>query len=209
MEVPAKWSPMFVCALFYLLVFFFAEAARKLVDLGLKKGSLGYTFLIELIATAQMCTCVYENGSLLTMPNFIETLACSGIIIKQYGTLGFFITVACLLTIGGWINRGAYVSPLAPIEMLNYGAIEYTLECGTLCTLLFSTERFLVLLLAETIGGWSAVHLARNMWFYSMNYSADHFAVYQSLPCALVYKVAATVLLWFPCGSLCRCPSTT
>lgn len=62
MEVPAKWSPMFVCTVYYLLVFFFAETARKVVDLSVKKGTLFYTFLIELIATAQMCTCVYENG---------------------------------------------------------------------------------------------------------------------------------------------------
>lgn len=47
---------------YYLFVFFFAEVLRKLVDLSLKKSSLLHVFLIELIGTAQMCTCVYENG---------------------------------------------------------------------------------------------------------------------------------------------------
>jgi hypothetical protein len=46
---------------YYAFVFFFAEISRKLVDYAVKKSSLIHAFLIELIGTAQMCTCVYEN----------------------------------------------------------------------------------------------------------------------------------------------------
>lgn len=58
---------------YYGVVLLSAEIARKLVDLTFKKkNNIWYTFLIELIGTAQMTTCVYENG----------------IIIKYYGASG-------------------------------------------------------------------------------------------------------------------------
>jgi hypothetical protein len=54
--------PGLTCLIFYLLVLFVAEISRKLVEGVRKKNAILHTFLIELIGTAQMCTCVYENG---------------------------------------------------------------------------------------------------------------------------------------------------
>lgn len=90
------------------MVLFLAELSRKIVDLTCRRNTALYAFLIEFIGTAQMCTCVYENG----------------IIIKHYGVWGFFTVVSSLLLVGGVINRGAYVSPLVPIELYVHGSIE-------------------------------------------------------------------------------------
>lgn len=55
--------PAIIAVAYYAFVFFFAEITRKLVDFAIhKKNSLAYVFLMELIGTAQMCTCVYENS---------------------------------------------------------------------------------------------------------------------------------------------------
>lgn len=54
--------PGLVCIIFYLVVFFLAQMVRKTLDYVMKKNSNLYVFLIELIGTVQMCTCVYENG---------------------------------------------------------------------------------------------------------------------------------------------------
>ncbi|KAI1720582.1 putative aquaporin-10 [Ditylenchus destructor] len=157
---PADLFPAIICTAYYGVVFLSAEIARKVVDLTFKKkNNLWYTFLIELIATAQMTTCVYENG----------------IIIKNYGPWGFFLTVFSLLIVAGFINRGAYVSPLTPIELFVRGAM--------------SAERFLTILSAQALGGFSAFRLANGLWYYSMNYSADHHAFYERLPCQIMYKV--------------------
>ena len=56
--------PAIIAIGYYAFVFLFAEISRKLVDYTVKKSSPLYTFLIELIGTAQMCTCVYENSLL-------------------------------------------------------------------------------------------------------------------------------------------------
>lgn len=53
--------PAIIAIAYYAFVFFFAEITRKIVGLIFKKSSLIYVLLIELIGTAQMCTCVYEN----------------------------------------------------------------------------------------------------------------------------------------------------
>uniref|UniRef100_A0A915EJI1 Aquaporin n=1 Tax=Ditylenchus dipsaci TaxID=166011 RepID=A0A915EJI1_9BILA len=158
----ADFFPAIICIAYYAVVLFLAEISRKLVDVTLKKkNGLLYVFLIELIGTAQQATCVYENG----------------VMIKNYGVWGFFLTVASLLlAIGGIINRGAFISPLAPIEMYTQGKI--------------NTEKLMVLLLAQTIGGLSAFRFANTLWYYSLNYSNDHMAFYERLPCAIVYKVS-------------------
>lgn len=43
--------------------------------------------------------------------------------VKYYGPMAFFFTVASLLTAGSFMNRGAFVNPLAPIEAFFYGII--------------------------------------------------------------------------------------
>jgi hypothetical protein len=54
--------PSIIAIAYYAFVFFFAEIIRKFVGLIFKRSSLIYAMLIELIGTAQMCTCVYENS---------------------------------------------------------------------------------------------------------------------------------------------------
>uniref|UniRef100_A0A914EMV0 Aquaporin n=1 Tax=Acrobeloides nanus TaxID=290746 RepID=A0A914EMV0_9BILA len=143
--------PLFICTTFYLIVFFLAELTRKIVDMSVKKGTNFYIFVIELIATAQMCTCVYENG----------------IMIKHYGVSGFFFIVICLLYVGSLINRGAFVSPFAPIEKFYYGAIKF--------------DQLFLVLLAQAIGGYSAFRLVSVIF--------NHHQFYENLPCTLNYKV--------------------
>lgn len=155
----AELFPALICVTYYLVVLFLAELSRKLVDMfGPRRSSPYYAFLIELIATVQMCTCVYENG----------------VMIKHYGVWGYFPTVVTLTLIAGYINRGAFVSPLMPIELWWKGKM--------------GSERLLGLLLAETVGAAVAYRVANNLWYYSLNYSADHYAFYEHLPCNIVYK---------------------
>ena len=63
--------PAFIAITFYAFCIFIAELCRKIVDYFFKKGTTPYIFLIELIAVAQQCTCVYENG---TNANFLSYL---------------------------------------------------------------------------------------------------------------------------------------
>ncbi|MCP9261654.1 putative aquaporin-10 [Dirofilaria immitis] len=55
--------PLIVAVCFYISVFVIAELTRKFVDKYGTVDSLSFYFLMEVIATAQMCTCVYENGN--------------------------------------------------------------------------------------------------------------------------------------------------
>lgn len=61
---PEEVSPAAVSVIYYLIVFILAQISRKAIDYVVKRNTLIYLFLIELIATIQMCTCVYENGKL-------------------------------------------------------------------------------------------------------------------------------------------------
>ena len=54
--------PAFIAVTYYAFVLFVAELSRKIVDYCFRKGGNTYAFLIEFIAVAQQCTCVYENG---------------------------------------------------------------------------------------------------------------------------------------------------
>lgn len=47
----------------------------------------------------------------------------SAIILRHYGAVGFFFVVASVLFLGGCVNRGAFISPLAPIELFFYQTI--------------------------------------------------------------------------------------
>lgn len=84
--------PAFIAITFYLVVIFLAELSRKVVDLFAKKNTTLYFFLIELIAVAQQCTCVYENG----------------IIIRYFGPIGFACAVFGILVVTSRFNRGAF-----------------------------------------------------------------------------------------------------
>jgi len=103
--------------------------------------------------------------------------------IKHYGVWGFFFTVFSLLIMGGILNRGAFVSPLMPIEMW----IKQTIK----------TDKFLALLSAQAFGGFMAFRCATGLWFYSIKYSSDHNEVYHNLPCAFSYKVSFPYVLLY------------
>ncbi|KAL3994273.1 putative integral membrane protein [Acanthocheilonema viteae] len=151
--------PLIVATCFYLSVFVIAELTRKLIDKYETPGSLLYHFLMEIIATAQMCTCVYENA----------------LIIGHYGLLGFFFTVTLLIFSGGVMNREAFVSPLPPIELYYKG--------------IFPLKRLLVTIAGQMIGGYSAYRIARNLWYWSLNLSPDHALFYELTSCKFSYKV--------------------
>jgi len=159
--------PAFIAVTFYAVIIFLAEVSRKVVDYFAKKGTTFYIFLIELIAVAQNCTCVYENG----------------VMIRNYGTPGFFIAVLGILLVTSKFNRGAFVSPFAPIEMFYYGSI--------------TTEKFLAVLLAQTVGGYSAYRIANSLWYYTLDYSVDHSVFFKNLPCSIQYKVPFYYVIGF------------
>uniref|UniRef100_A0A1I7X9Q3 Aquaporin n=1 Tax=Heterorhabditis bacteriophora TaxID=37862 RepID=A0A1I7X9Q3_HETBA len=56
------YYPCISAVAYYVTVFSIAEFARKILDKTVRHSSSFYVFAIELIGTAQMCTCVYENG---------------------------------------------------------------------------------------------------------------------------------------------------
>ncbi|VDN55393.1 unnamed protein product [Dracunculus medinensis] len=153
---------------FYGVVFIVGEIARRIVERFISPGNVLHCFLIEAIATAQMCTCVYENA----------------IILRHYGAVGFFFVVASVLFLGGCVNRGAFISPLAPIELFFYQTI--------------GIERFLALLSAELIGAYSAFRIARQLWYWSLDLSVDHILNYEtSTFCSFTYKVPFALVLGF------------
>ena len=43
--------------------------------------------------------------------------------IRHYGAAGFFAAVFGILLVTSRFNRGAFVSPMMPIEMFTYGAM--------------------------------------------------------------------------------------
>ncbi|VDO33998.1 Hypothetical 30.5 kDa protein ZK1321.3 in chromosome II, putative [Brugia malayi] len=155
-----NFYPFVIATCFYLSVFVIAELTRKLVDKYGTNGSLLFCFLMELIATAQMCTCVYENA----------------VIIRHYGLLGFFFIVTLLIFSGSIMNREAFVSPLVPIELYYKG--------------IFPLKRLLVTIAGEMIGGYSAYRLARSLWYWSLNLLSDHVLFYELTSCKLTYKVS-------------------
>ncbi|VDM95569.1 unnamed protein product [Thelazia callipaeda] len=161
------FNPFIVAICFYMLVFLIAEFTRKLVDGFVTAGSLLYYFLLEAIATAQMCSCVYENA----------------VIIRHYGQLGFFFAVYSLLFVASTMNRGAFVSPLPPIELFYKNTI--------------SLGRFLVTIAGQIVGGFSAYRVARNLWYWSLNLSTDHAVFYKNTSCEIAYKVPFVFVLSF------------
>lgn len=102
-----RFIPLVISLIFYSSVFILSELSRKAVDYVFKPQGLWYTFLMELIATICMATCVYENG----------------VILKHYDVYGFFLIVIGLLITGSFVNRGALVNPLPAIELAWKGAI--------------------------------------------------------------------------------------
>ncbi|KHN86094.1 Putative aquaporin-10 [Toxocara canis] len=159
LRIDIDFGPLLIATSFYSTVFIIAELTRKIVDRYVTPNTLLYYFLIEAIATAQMCTCVYENA----------------VIVRHYGPAGFFFTVTSLLFAGSFVNRGAFVSPLKPVELFYFGSI--------------GLDRLLTVLAAETLGGYSAYRVARRLWYWSLSLAADHAISYETTRCAFAYKV--------------------
>ncbi|VDD88185.1 unnamed protein product [Enterobius vermicularis] len=159
--------PLFVAGCFYIIVFILGQVSRHLVRKYLDPGSSLQRFLIEAITTAQMCTCVYENA----------------VIIRNYGPWGFFFVVSTILIAGANVNRGGYVSPLAPIELFFKGAI--------------SSQGLVEIILGQAVGGYLAFRIARNLWYSTSVLTLEHSINYENTKCAFVYKVPFTVAFAF------------
>ncbi|PAV87000.1 hypothetical protein WR25_12722 [Diploscapter pachys] len=171
MESMEVFYPLFSAIGYFGIVFVLAEISRKVIEKAVSKHSAFYKFAVELIATIQMCTCVYENA----------------IIVRFYGIYAFFLVVAFLLTLGGIYNRGAFVSPLIPIEQFYYGLI--------------GPGKFLFTILAQTIGGASAFYCARSIWYYTLQYSNVHYDSFIHPECTIAYKVAFPIVVAFEIGA--------
>ena len=100
--LPQDYVPLLVSITFYTFVFGAAEVCRRIVDRFVNPKRHIHAFFMEFAAAAQMCTCVYENG----------------VILKNYGVIGFFFVVIGLLIVGGIVNRGAFVNPLPVAEQM-------------------------------------------------------------------------------------------
>ncbi|CAJ0606537.1 unnamed protein product [Cylicocyclus nassatus] len=161
------YHPAISAVIYYVTVFSIAEITRKVLEKTVQKSSSLYVFAIELIATAQMCTCVYENG----------------VMVRYYGPIAFFFTVTSLLTAGAFMNRGAFVNPLGPIEAFYYGII--------------GPARLLTLLSAEAIGGFTAYRFARTLWYHSVQYSQAHQEIFSNPYCAIQYKISFPLVIAF------------
>jgi glycerol uptake facilitator-like aquaporin len=155
---PDYFIPLLVSVTFYAAVFALAEISRRIVDHFISPKRHIYAFFMELAASAQMCTCIYENG----------------VILKNYGVIGFFFTVIGLLIAGGYANRGAFVNPLPVIELAYKNVI--------------SIERTFVLLTAQIIGGGLAFRIAEEIWYLTMDLVGDHQYFYENLPCTFTFK---------------------
>uniref|UniRef100_A0A0K0FHT4 Aquaporin n=1 Tax=Strongyloides venezuelensis TaxID=75913 RepID=A0A0K0FHT4_STRVS len=168
-------KPAVVCILFYITCFGLGELGRKIVSRFFQPASYPYIFLIEAIGTLQMCTCVYENG----------------LMVKNYGPMGFFFTVTSLLCFANSWNRGAFVSPLAPFEMFFYKSI--------------NLGKFLAVVFGQILGGGYAFFSAKLLWYYTKNYSEEHqFALETFEKCVFNFKVSYVfVLLFEAIGCFC------
>ncbi|CAD6192273.1 unnamed protein product [Caenorhabditis auriculariae] len=178
--------PLYTAISFYAAVFVIGEISRVLVDKFITRRGSSHDFLIELIGTIQMCTCVYENG----------------IIVKHYGLNGFFVVVGLLLTAGGVFNRGAFTNCLPIIEEFWYNRI--------------SSSRLLTLISAQLIGATFASKVAYTIWNNTSQYSNAHLENARNTQCILNYhQPAGTVIAFevigaatmrFVCGYLASSP---
>ncbi|KJH45473.1 hypothetical protein DICVIV_08476 [Dictyocaulus viviparus] len=55
----------------------------------------------------------------------------------------------------------------------------------------------MLLLIAETIGGFSAYRIARSLWWYSLSYSTVHLENFTNVECTLKYKIGFSLVISF------------
>ncbi|VDO76292.1 unnamed protein product [Heligmosomoides polygyrus] len=156
----ASVGPLLAAVCYYGTVLGTAEISRRILDRTVSKKSSFHRFLIELIGTAQICTCVFENA----------------VIVQHYGVSSFFIVTSVLGFLFSTTSRGSYGTPLSPMELLYYGEIRLS--------------RFLMLLLAEMLGGALAWHVAKALWFHSLQYSQAHMEMFVNSQnmCTITHK---------------------
>jgi hypothetical protein len=166
--------PLAVSIATYASVFALAEIFRRFVDRFVSPKRHIHAFAMEFAASLQMCTCVYENG----------------VILKNYGVIGFFFTVIGLLIAGGIVNRDALVNPLPVFEGLYKNAI--------------SLDRAVVILSAQLVGGGLAFRLAEYIWYLTMDLVNDHQYFYENLPCTFAFKHSLLVaMIYEVAGCFC------
>ncbi len=133
-------EPIFVSLAFYGAVIIFCEISRQIVDRFTYPNTETRKFFYEVIATAQVCTCVYENG----------------LVSKYYGIFpGFFFAVFTLLIAHSFMNRGALISPCVSVERVAFGTI--------------NIAAFLVFFAAQLLGGYLAFRAARQLWWVGLS----------------------------------------
>uniref|UniRef100_A0A0N5AHK0 Aquaporin n=1 Tax=Syphacia muris TaxID=451379 RepID=A0A0N5AHK0_9BILA len=189
-----EYGPLLVASCFYVVVFILGHVSRQFIRRNLDPSSSRYKFLIEAITTAQMCTCVYENGTLICFLIEIyfkrcqlylnaDSLPFEAVITRNYGPWGFLFVVSTVLTVGTNVNGGGYVSPLTPIELY----VKKSLSLKSLLEIIFG----------QVVGGYAAFRIARNLWYSTSRFSSEHLLSYESTKCAFVYKVPFFVAFAF------------
>ncbi|CAB3404522.1 unnamed protein product [Caenorhabditis bovis] len=159
--------PLYSALAYYTFVFALGEIARILVSKYAPKSGNTRLFLIEMIGTVQMCTCVYENG----------------IIVKYYGLNAFFIVVGLLLTAGSVFNRGALGNCAPVFEDFYFNKI--------------SSTKLLALISAQLIGATFASRLAYAIWTFTSNLSTVHMENALNTECILNYHQPAGTVIAF------------
>lgn len=164
-------EPVVSSIIFFAIVISFCELCRRALDVLYGSGSRPPRsvkgFLNEAIGTLQAIACVYENQ----------------LIAKNYGLIGFAITIFVLLNLHRLTNRGCIVSPPALLERTVMGHLR-PLDAGAV-------------LLAELCGAAMAFRMAHLVW--RLGISPEQVAHAESFQCVLAHKVSAICLLWF-CG---------
>jgi len=154
-------EPILSSIIFYAIVIGFCELCRRSLDVVFGRGSRPPLslkgFLNEAIGTLQAITCVYENQ----------------LIAKNYGLLGFALTVFVLLNFHRMTNRGCITSPPAVLERAILGHLK-PLDAGAVVA-------------AELLGAALAFRLANLVW--RLGVSAEQVAHADGFQCVLTHKV--------------------
>ncbi|CAD6185991.1 unnamed protein product [Caenorhabditis auriculariae] len=163
----ASLVPLFSAIYFYTVVLVGAELSRRLLDLTLSKKSALYRFLIELIGTTQVLSCVIEHG----------------IIKEYYGLTAFFFTLLIVGFLFGVLNRKASCAPLVPIEKYIYGDR--------------SLGHVISILVAEVLGAMLAISLTNKLWALSAPYSDPHLTFMSETACQVTHYRNVPIVLAF------------
>ncbi|VDK74741.1 unnamed protein product [Cylicostephanus goldi] len=123
---------------------------------------------------------------------FFSKFIFTALIVQHYGVSSYFIATTILGFFYSSTGRGSYNTPLTPIEMLYYREIrgflmgqEHFDQSGC-----YRLSRFLLYLLAEIMGGAMAWHIARTLWFHSLQYSQAHMEMFVNSQnmCSIVHQ---------------------